>query len=107
MAVDPVLDAMNNFGFLQTQAAQKPQTIASANTIAPVSTLTVLTGNVVIKTITPPIPTLHVIALQFAGAAGNDATGNILTAKASIAGMIILYMYNPNTAKYVPIGDNV
>lgn len=104
MAVDPVLDAMNNFGLLQTQAAQKPQTIASANTIAPVSTLTVLTGNTVIKTITPPIPTLHVIALQFAGVAGVDATGNIKTLKASVAGEVMLLIYDPVAAKYVPVG---
>lgn len=107
MAVDPVLDGMNNFGQLQTQAAQRPQTVASAATIAPTSFLTIMTGNVAVVNITPPMTTLHVIAIQFAGAAGVTAAGNILTAKASIAGMVILFIYNPSTAKYVPVGDNV
>lgn len=104
MAVDPVLDGMNNFGLVQTNAAFKPQTIASANTIAPVSLLTILTGNVVVKTITPPMPTLHFVAIQFAGVAGVDATGNITTLKASVVGEVMLLVYNPSTAKYVPVG---
>lgn len=84
-----------------------PVTVASANVIAPTSFLTIMTGNVLLKTITPPHLGLHMLAIQFAGAAGNDATGNILTLKASIAGMCILYIFNPVTLKYVPVGDNV
>src|SRR3970040_2412659 len=87
---------------IQGPASPKPVTTAAANVIAPTTFLTVLTGNVVIKTITPPVDHGHMLAIQFAGVLGNDATGNILTAKASIAGMIILYVYNPLTAKYVP-----
>jgi hypothetical protein len=95
------------FSTVQSSAMFKPQTIASANTIAPVSFLTIMTGNVLLKTITPPLLSLHMLAIQFAGAAGNDATGNILTTKASIAGMVLLYIFNPSTQKYVPVGDNV
>ena len=81
-----------------------PGTLASAATIAPTTFLTVLTGNVGIATITPPVPHTHMLALQFAGTAGVVATGNILTATASVVGQIMLLVYNPTTAKYVPAG---
>ena len=82
----------------------KPKTLASANVIAPTTFLTVLTGNTVVKTITPPITQQHTLAIQFAGTAGVDATGNVATAKASVNGEVMLLVYNPNTAKYVPVG---
>lgn len=90
----------------QGPTSPKPVTIVSANLIAPTTHLTILTGDTVVKTITPPVTHGHMLALQFAGTAGNDATGNILTAKATISGMCVLYIYNPITAKYVPVGDN-
>jgi len=89
---------------VQGPASPKPVTLASANTIAPTTFLTVLTGNTVVKTITPPVTFGHMLAIQFAGTAGVDATGNILTATASIAGQAMLLYYNPITAKYVPVG---
>ncbi len=85
-------------------SSPKPVTVASANVIAPSTFLTILTGNVVVKTITPPVPFGHMLAIQFAGVAGVDATGNILTLKASVVGEIMLLVYNPLTAKYVPVG---
>jgi hypothetical protein len=81
-----------------------PGTLASAATIAPNTFLTVLTGNTAIATITPPVNHAHMLALQFAGTAGVAATGNILTAKASVVGEVMLLVYNPNTGKYVPVG---
>ena len=84
--------------------AAPPQTIASANTITPTGFYTVLTGNVVVKTITPLMSTPHLIAIEFAGVAGVDATGNVKTLVASVAGQIMLLFYNPSTAKYIPIG---
>lgn len=81
----------------------KPVTLASANTIAPTGFFTVLTGNVVIKTITPPLTGLHMIALQFAGTNGVDATGNIFAAFTSVVGQIGLFVYNPATAKYIAV----
>lgn len=85
-----------------SQAA--PVTIASAATIVPTSFLTVLTGNTAVVNITPPFANGHMLAIQFAGVAGVTAAGNIATAKASVAGEIILFVYNVNTAKYVPVG---
>jgi hypothetical protein len=94
-----------NFSTVQSLLQQKPQTIASAATIAPVSFLTVLTGNTAVATITPPLTGLHMLAIQFAGIAGVTAAGNILTARATVAGVVTLFIYNPVTAKYVPVGS--
>lgn len=93
-----------DFSTVQSRLQQAPQTIASAATIAPISFLTILTGNTAVVNITPPLTGLHMIAIQFAGVAGVTAAGNILTATASIAGQVMLLIYNPGTAKYVPVG---
>src|SRR5262245_25185123 len=81
-----------------------PVTVASAATIAPTSFLTVLTGNTAITAITPPLTTGHMLAIQFAGVAGITAGNNITTTKASVAGEVMLLVYNSATAKYVPVG---
>lgn len=92
------------FSTVHSNLQPKPATIASANVIAPNSFLTVLTGNTVVKTITPPFASMHMIAVQFAGTAGVDATGNVQTAKATVAGEVLLLIYNPTSAKYSPVG---
>ena len=81
-----------------------PATLVSAATLAPTTFLTVLTGNTGVATITPPVSHAHMLAFQFAGTAGVLATGNILTATASVAGQIMLLVYNPLTQKYIPAG---
>jgi hypothetical protein len=84
-----------------------PVTLASAAVIAPTSFFTVLTGNVAVGTITPPVPHAHMLALQFAGTGGVAATagvGGVLTTTASVAGQVMLLVYNPSTQKYVPVG---
>ena len=82
----------------------KPTTIASANTIAPTGFHTVLTGNTVVKTITPPFTDrVHMLSIQYAGVAGSDATGNITVAVTSIALQSVLYVFNPLTQKYSPV----
>lgn len=81
-----------------------PVTLASAATMVPISFLTVLTGNVAITAITPPVSHSHMLAFQFAGTAGITAGNNINTTKASVVGEIMLLIYNPVTAKYVPVG---
>lgn len=95
-----------NFSTVQAREQPKPVTLASANVIAPTGFLTILTGNTVVKTITPPLTGVHTLAIVFAGVAGVDATDNINTAKASIAGMAILFVYDTISAKYYPVGDN-
>jgi hypothetical protein len=81
-----------------------PVTLASAATIAPVSFYTVLTGNVAVATITPPVTHSHMLAIEFAGTGGVVATGNIKTATASVVGQVMLLIYNSATGKYVPAG---
>jgi len=81
-----------------------PTTIASAATIAPTSFYSVLTGNVGVATIVPPVTHAHMLALEFAGTAGVLATGNIKTAVASVVGQVMLLVFNPTTQKYVPAG---
>jgi hypothetical protein len=100
----PVGDWQNNLNPIQGPLSPLPVTLASANTIAPTTFLTVLTGNVVIKTITPPVTFGHVLALQFAGIAGVDATGNIKTLKASVVGEVMLLVFDAAAQKYVPVG---
>ena len=84
--------------------AGSPATLASAATLVPTTFLTVLTGNVAITSITPPVTHSHMLALQFAGTAGITAGNNITTTKAGVVGEVMLLVYNPNTAKYVPVG---
>jgi len=78
--------------------------MASAATIAPTTFLTVLSGNTAITSITPPVLHTHMLALQFAGTGGITAGNNITTTKASVAGEVMLLVFNPNTQKYVPVG---
>jgi hypothetical protein len=89
---------------VQGPTSPQPVTVASAATIVPTTFLTVLTGNVAITAITPPVTHGHMLAIQFAGAAGITAGNNITTTKASVAGEVMLLVYNPITAKYVPVG---
>jgi hypothetical protein len=96
--------ALSDWAQLNPSNFTAPGGMASAATIAPTTFLTVLTGNVGVATITPPVPHGHMLALQFAGTAGVLATGNILTATASVVGQIMLLVYNPATQKYSPVG---
>lgn len=89
------LNPTNNFG---------AGTQASAATIIPTTFLTILSGNTAITAITPPVTHTHMIALQFAGTAGITAGNNIATTKASVAGEVMLLVFNPSTQKYIPIG---
>lgn len=81
-----------------------PLTLASAATIAPLTFLTTLTGNVAVTTITPPITQSHMLAITFAGTAGVATGGNISNTKASVAGETMLLVYNTVTAKYTAVG---
>jgi hypothetical protein len=44
------------------------------------------------------------LAIQFAGTGGVGTGGNILTTTASVAGQVMLLVYNPNSGKYIPVG---
>ena len=89
---------------VQGPTSPRGTTLASGATVAPNTFLTILTGNTAITTITPPVPFGHMLAFLFAGTAGVAAGGNIQTAKASVAGEVMLLVYNPAQAKYHPVG---
>jgi len=89
---------------VQGPTSPRGATIASGATVAPTTFLTILTGNTAISTITPPVPFGHMLAFLFAGTAGVGTGGNIQTAKASVAGEVMLLVYNPAQAKYHPVG---
>jgi hypothetical protein len=94
----------SDWAALNPVSQSSPATLASAATIAPTSFFTVLTGNVAITAITPPVQHAHMLAVQFAGTAGITAGNNITTTKASVVGEVMLLVFNPNTQKYVPVG---
>lgn len=92
------------YSTIQPEGVVIPKTMAAANVITPDSFLTILTGNVVVKTIVAPLAGVHMLAIKFNGVAGVDATDNIATAKASVDGEIMLLVYNPIDAHYYPVG---
>lgn len=92
------------FSTVQPEKTVLPKTLASANVIAPSGFLTILTGNTVVKTITPPLAGVHMLAIMFAGAAGVDNTDNIGTTLASVAGQVLLFVYDPISAHYKVVG---
>ncbi len=99
-----VVDWQNNLSPIQSNLQPGPRTLATAATITPDTYFTILTGNTQITRINPPVPYQHVLAFQFAGTQGVGTGGNILTAKAGVNGEVMLLIYNPFTAKYIPIG---
>jgi hypothetical protein len=95
---------LSDWATLNPTNQSTPSQIASAATIAPITFLTILSGNVGIANITPPVPHTHMIALMFSGTAGVLATGNITLAVASVVGQAMLLIYSPTNGKYVPVG---
>lgn len=94
-----------NFQNLSTvQGAQqpKPNTIASAATVAPSTFLTVITGTVAIATITPPADGTHMLCFVFTTTTPTafTTTGNILPATAPKQNTPTFLVYNPVTGKY-------
>jgi hypothetical protein len=96
--------AVGDWQTLSAWSQTAPVTLASAATLAPTTFLTVLTGNVAITAITPPVTHAHMLAIVFAGTAGITAGNNILNTKATVANECLLLVYNPTTAKYVACG---
>lgn len=90
---------------VQSSLQQKPVTLASAATIAPVTMLTIVTGTVQVATITPPVTGSHVLWFKFTNGAPGAllTTGNIETAYTPITNRPFAMIYDPNTAKYAPM----
>ncbi len=75
---------------------------AATAIIRPTTFLTVFTAGVAVQTIFPPVSTVHMLALEFADAAGltNGGNINIGAPVASVANRPMLLIYNPTTALY-------
>ena len=96
--------ALSDWSALNPANSSAPVTTPAAATLVPTTFLTILTGNVAITSITPPVPHSHMLAIQFAGTAGITAGNNIGTTKASVVGEVMLLVYNTQAAKYYPVG---
>jgi hypothetical protein len=87
----------------------KPVSIVAAATIAPTTFLTIITGTTAVATITPPVDGAHMLAIVAAATnfAGFLTSGNIahasLTNSTFWANKMTLLVYNPLTAKYLPL----
>lgn len=80
---------------------QKPLTIASAATIAPLTFITFVSGAAAIVNITPPVSGAHMLVFIPTGAWTTTAAGNIVNAlTAQVANVPVLLFFNPLTGKY-------
>jgi hypothetical protein len=101
----PSLDL--NFQNLSTvQGAQqpKPNTIASAATVAPSSFITFISGTVAIASITPPADGQHMLVFIFTTTTpvAFTTTGNIKYVATPTQNIPMLLFWNPNEQKYYP-----
>ena len=94
---------------VQSELQQKPATLASAATIAPITFLTFITGTVQIATITPPVPGCHLLITIHTNAAPVDylTTGNILNAVDPAQNLMNFFVYDPIQAKYYGCASNL
>lgn len=93
----------NAFGTIQTRMSPKPNTIASAATVAPVHKLTFLTGVVALVTITPnDAQAYQEVTLCFTNVApaAFSVAGNIQIAYQPIQNRPIDLCYDPSSAKW-------
>lgn len=96
-----------NFQNLSTvQGAQqpKPNTIASAATVAPGSFITFISGTVAIATITPPAEGQHMLVFIFTTTTpvAFTTTGNVKYVATPTQNIPMLLFWNPNENKYYP-----
>lgn len=89
----------------QSAVMPKPNTIASATTVAPTHIITFITGTTNIATITPPEDGAHALYFIFTTTTPGQllTTGNILVGSTTvISNRPVLLLYDPNAAKYYP-----
>jgi|SRR5215510_7748387 len=94
-----------NFQNLSTVAgafAPKPNTIASAATVAPSLFLTFISGTVAIATVTPPEDGAHMLMFIFTTTTPTafTTTGNIKAVATPAQNVPVLLTWNPNEQKY-------
>jgi|SRR5262245_36537309 len=89
---------------VQSGIQQKPNTIASAATVAPSNFLTLISGTVAIATITPPADGAHLLCFIFTTTTPTafTTTGNINHVATPTQNLPMFLVFNPNTGKYHP-----
>jgi hypothetical protein len=94
-----------NLSTVQGLLQPKPNTIASAAVVTPVSFISFISGTTDIATVTPPVEGQHLLTFIFTDSSPGDilTTGNVLIGTTTVAQYsIVLLFYNPNQAKYYP-----
>lgn len=99
----------NDLSFQQLSTVQsgiqpKPNTIASAATVAPTNFLTLISGTVAIATVTPPADGAHLLCFIFTTTTpvAFTTTGNINHVATPTQNIPMFLVFNPNTGKYHP-----
>ncbi len=94
-----------NLSTVQGAQQQKPNTIASAATVAPTSFITFISGTVAIATITPPADGQHMLVFIFTTTtpvAFTTSGGNIKRVSTPVQNIPVILLWNPNENKYYP-----
>jgi hypothetical protein len=89
-----------NLSTVQSPLQPKPNTIASAATIAPTGFITFVSGAAAIVNITPPVLGAHMLVFIPTGAWTTTAAGNIVTALAAAVAYTVCSLHGPLTGKY-------
>ena len=97
----PDLD-FQNLSTVQSGLQPKPNTIASAATVAPTSFLTFISGTVAIATVTPPVTGAHLLCMVFTTTTpvAFTTTGNIKTVATPTQNVPFFLVYSPAENKY-------
>ena len=103
MSVSKDLD-FQNLSTVQGAQQPKPNTIASAATVAPTSFMTFISGTVAIATVTPPADGQHMLVFIFTTTTpvAFTTTGNIKYVATPTSNIPMLLFWNPNENKYYP-----
>lgn len=98
-----------NLSTVQSSLQPKPNTIASATTIAPTTFITYISGTAQIGTITPPVSGQHMLILIFTNAAPGTmlTTGNIDVAIVPTQNLPTFMFYDPASASYTGCASNL
>lgn len=93
-----------NLSTVQSSQQPKPNTIASAATVAPQSFITFISGTVAIATITPPADGQHMLVFIFTTTTpvAFTTTGNVKYVATPTQNIPMLLFWNPNENKYYP-----
>lgn len=99
-----MVDDLNfqNLSSVQNSLQPKPNTLASATTIAPTTFMTFVSGTLQVATVTPPVSGQHMLVLVFTDVSPGTflTTGNVLNAIVPTSALPTLLFYDPAQAKY-------